>query len=131
MKLKTLDKNGRVTLRDYSEETCRRILGEKNAYVLHCVRSCGRDYGGSQCSEETEEFFQEIVPERVLVRGGHFCGVCMIVDFSSYNGGGERTLREVCLLPGSAAARDGYSISNDDHDRWDYVDYSLTARPAE
>ena len=100
--------------------------------MLRCVRSHGIDYGGDQRTEETEEFLQEIVSERVLVRRGHFCGVCMIVDYDYYNGGGARGMREACLLTGSGgSARDGCSFSNDDHDRWDYVDYSLIERPAE
>ena len=131
-KLKTLDKNGNLTLRDYSEETCRRIFEEKNAYVLRCVRSFGSDHGGSQCTEKTEESYMEIVPERILVRQGHFCGVSMIVDYDCYNGGGERRMQEVCLLAdGSGSARDGSSFSSDDHDRWDYTDYYLVKRPAE
>lgn len=130
MKLKTLSRNGKLTLRDYSEEECRRIFEEKNAYVLHCVRSFGRDYGGSQCTEETAESYLEILPERILVRRGHFCGVCMIVAYDSYNGGGTCRIQEVCLLTdGGGSARDGYSFSNDDHDRWDYTDYSLVERP--
>ena len=132
MNLKTLDKNGKLTLQDYSEGSCRRIFEEKNAYVLRCVRSYGRDYGGSQCTEKTEESYMEIIPERILVRQGHFCGVCLIVDFDAYNGGGERRLQEVCLLEGSGgSARDGFCFSNDDHDRWDYTDYSLVKRPAQ
>ena len=129
MKLKTLRKNGSVGLRDYSEEDCKRILDEKNGYVLRCVRSHGVDYGGSRCREETEETYIEIIPERVLVQDGHFCGVCMIVDYDHYNGGGARELREVCLFPGTGTARDGFSFANDDHERWDYTDYSLVERP--
>ncbi len=129
MKLKTLDINGEVVLQDYSEESCREIFEEKNAYVLRCVRNFGNDYGGSQCNENTEEFFVEIVPERILVQEGHFCGACMIVDYDCYNGGGERKMQEVCLLiDGGGSARDGYSFSNDDHDRWDYTDYYLVKR---
>lgn len=63
------------------------------------------------------------------MQGGHFCGVCMIVDYACCNGGEERRIQEVCLRPGSGTARDGYSFSNDDHDRWDYTDYSVIERP--
>lgn len=54
----------------------------------------------------------------------------MIVDYACYNGGENRQTREVCLFLDGGSARDGYSFSNDDHDRWDYTDYSLIERPA-
>lgn len=133
MLLKKVDKKGRIKLKDYPERKCRRIIREKDLYVLECVRSFGNDYGGSQVSEDTETTYMEIIPERILVKKGHFCGVSMIVSYDSCNGGEDRTVKEVRLLTdgsGTTSARDGFSFSNDDHDRWDYTDYYLVRRPS-
>lgn len=134
MKLKTLNRSNQVVLREYSEKEVRMILIERNSYVLRCVHSWGEDYGGSQCSEEQETVYEEIIPERILVRDGHFCGVAMIAEYDYYNGGSANRLEEVCLLTEGGKVREarvGFFFGNDDHSRWNYRDYSIARRPDE
>ncbi len=131
MHFKTLDKSGTVSLADYSEALSFEIVTESNGYVLRRLRSWGSDYGGSQCSEHSEVTYEDIIPERILVKDGHFCGVCIYIGYDSYNGGSERHLEEVVLLAdgsGVHSARSGFDFSNDDHSRWDYSDISLMDR---
>ena len=131
MHLKTVNKSGNIRLKDYSEEECRNVLLERNSYVLRKEHSYGDDYGGSQNSDECEVTYEEIIPEYILVKNGHFCGVCICTDYDYKNGGFERHLDETCLLidgSGSSYARTGSYFSNDDHSRWDYVDYYLVER---
>lgn len=129
MKLKTLRKSGDVVLKEYSEEECRRIFTERNSYILKCIRFSGNDYGGNHCSEDQETSFEEIIPERILVRDGSFCGVLILTEYEYYNGGCDNRMEEVILLSGEPdrSARIGFSFSNDDHSRWDYTDYYLVS----
>lgn len=132
MLLKTLNRRGGTVLKDYSASEYRSILAEKNCYVLKRVHSYGDDYGGSQHSEETVTSYEEITPEQMLVRDGHFCGVSIIEDFDCYNGGSKFTLRDAKLLISGKQGRSvrcGEDFSNDDHSRWDYVDFYLVKRP--
>lgn len=131
MKLKSINKNGFITLNDYSEEECRDILLERNSYVLRCIHSYGEDYGGSQCTDNREVTYEEIITERVLVKDGHFCGVCMYSDYKETNVYCNHTVEEIILYADgkrSGSARIGFSFSNDDHSRWNYVDYYLIER---
>lgn len=132
MKLKTIDEEGNVTLEDYEDKECRNIFIERNSYVLECVHEYGEDYGGSQCSENRETSYEEIIPERVLVKDGHFCGVVIQTVYDYYNGGGKVKYEDTILLiddKNGEYARDGYSFSNDDHSRWGYRSYYLIERP--
>lgn len=124
MRLKTLHDDGSITLEEYTDMECSAIFTERNSYVLECVHSCGKDYGGSQCRESEETGFEEIVPERILVKDNHFCGALLLTE---YNG----VYADAILLTegNNARARDGVHFSNDDHDRWDYTDYYLVSRP--
>ena len=131
MRLKTINDEGDIFLEDYSKEEYRNILIEKNSYVLRLEREFGNDYGGSHCSEEREVTYEEILPERVLVKDGHFCGVCIYTDYDDMNGGHRCCIEEAILYAdgsGAKSARDGFYFSNDDHSRWDYVDYYLVER---
>lgn len=131
MHLKTLNEAGRITLKDYPEAECREILIERNSYVLRKEHSYGCDYGGSQCRDEREVTYEEIIPERILVKDGHFCGVCICTEYEESNGGFKNYLKEVCLLrdgTGNRSARSGIDFANDDHSRWDYTDYYLVKR---
>ena len=132
MKLKTINKNGQISLKDYSEKELRNIFIERNSYVLKCINEYGEDYGGSQNSEERKEYYEEIIPERTLVRDGHFCGVSILTEYDCYNGGSSDKYEETRLMiDGGGCAKDGYSFSNDDHDRWNYTYYYLVERPRE
>ena len=131
MYLKTLSKSGKITLKDYSHEECNMIFLERNSYVLRKEHSHGDDYGGSHHSEECEATYEEIIPEYILVKDGHFCGVCISTEYNYANGGFKKYLDDTCLLidgSGSRYARSGFDFSNDDHSRWDYVDYYLVER---
>lgn len=132
MKLKTIDKKGNISLVDYDDAECRRIFLDRNSYVLELVHRYGEDYGGSQHSEEQTVSYQEISPELILVKNGAFWGVVLLTVYDYYNGGGKIYYKEnILALDGSGAgsARSGSSFSNDDHDRWDYIDYYLVERP--
>lgn len=121
-----------ISLKDYSDKAYSQILTERNDFVLRCERRYGDDYGGCQEGEENVTTYEEIIPERILVKDGHFAGALIMTDYYPYNGGGDRQYNEVMLLAdgsGSPFARDGYSFSNDDHSRWDYTDYYLEKRP--
>lgn len=129
MRLKTMNSDGSITLKDYSADECGSILTERNSFVLKCERFWGEDYGGSRCSEDKDVRFEEILPERVLVKDGHFLGAVILTEYAYYNGGGETRYEETLLLAKGGSARNGFSFSNDDHSRWDYTDYCLAARP--
>lgn len=132
MRLKTLDGSGNIALVDYPEEEFRKILLERGAYVLERVHEYGDDYGGSQCTDEREVTFEEIGPELVLVENGHFCGVVMYTDYDYMNGGFRNYAEEVIIFADrrgkTGRTRSGSMFSNDDHSRWDYVDYDLVTR---
>ena len=131
MRLKVLNKSGSITLKDFSMKEYRAILLERNSYVLQKIRSYGVDYGGDHCSDKRVVSYDEIIPERILVKDGHFCGVCLYTDLDYVNGGHENRAEEVILLTdgsGTRSARSGIDFSNDDHSRGDYVDYYLVSR---
>ena len=132
MQLKTLNRNGNTILKDYTDREIRNIYIERNSYVIERVHDWGEDYGGSQHDEGTETTYEEIAPELILVKNGHFAGIEMLIEFDSYNGGCDDRFREVKMLIDDnprAYARSGSSFSNDDHDRWDYITWSLIERP--
>lgn len=132
MKLKTIGDDNEITLEEYSDGECRRIFIDRNSYVIECIHNYGDDYGGSHCSEERETSYEEIIPERILVKDGEFCGVSILTEYDYYNGGGKVYYNETLLLldgSGDNNARSGYSFSNDDHSRWSYTDYYLVPRP--
>lgn len=132
MQLKTIDGQGNISLEDYSDRECYWIFIERNSYVLQCVHSWGEDYGGSQHDEGCKERYEEIIPERILVKDGHFAGVLILTEYEYYNGGGKTFYKENVLpVNGGESARSGSSFSNDDHDRWNYTDYYLVKRPEE
>lgn len=132
MKLKTLGSKGNITLKDYDEKELKEIFIERNSYVLECIHDWGEDYGGSQNDENRETYYEEIIPERILVKDGHFCGVLILTHYDYCNGSGKDYYEETALLIGKGgSARDGYSFSNDDHDRWNHTDYYLVKRPRE
>lgn len=126
-----------ITLEDYDKRECKDILLERNSYVLEVRQSWGEDYGGSHHNEEEKVFYEEIIPERILVKDGHFFGVSISVEYDCYNGGQMAVYDDALLLLDNTIeidtprARSGFSFSNDDHDRWSYTDYSLVARPEE
>ncbi len=138
MMLKTIQsiQNGivSVTLKYYDNKECRSILTERNSFVLEVRHSFGEDYGGSQCSEECEILYEEIIPERILVRDGHFAGVSICVEYAYYNGGGKTVCEDAVILLDktvkidTARAKDGVFYSDDDHSRWNYKEYSLIPR---
>lgn len=133
MKLKTLQKNGNIILKDYSDTTCNRIFIERNSYVLKRVHQWGEDYGGSQCTEDTETTYEEIPMENVLVQRSHFIGVTLLTYQSDYNGfqtknGYKESILKIDDYPQNSI-RSGSSFSNDDHSRWDYSDTYLVERP--
>ncbi len=131
MRLKTIDDAGNVFLKDYPQEVCREIFLERNSYVLQKCRSYGVDYGGSHCSDGREVTCEEILPERILVKNGHFCGVCICTEYDDANSLHRNVIKEAILFAdgsGAHSARSGFEFSNDDHSRWDYTDYSLTER---
>lgn len=131
MKLKTINESEIITLEDYSEEEYRDILIERNSYVLRQIHEYGDDYGGSHCTDECVVTYEEIIPERILVKDGHFCGVCIYTDYDYMNGGYRKHLEEAVLFAdghGKQSTRSGFSFSNDDHSRWDYVSYYLMDR---
>lgn len=118
-------------MKKYTEQECREIFLERNSYVLQCIHSYGDDYGGSHCTDEREVTYEEIIPERILVKDRHFCGVLIYTDYDDMNGGCRNDLEEAILLidgKGKQSARSGFLFSNDDHSRWDYVDYYLMSR---
>lgn len=123
-----------VVLVDYTERECRKIFLERNSYVLEVQHSWGEDYGGSQCEENDEVSYEEILPERILVKDGHFFGVSICVEYEYYNGGGKTFYHDAILLIDktikydAAAAKDGFNFSNDDHSRWNYRRYALVPR---
>lgn len=132
MKLKTVNKAGDIVLKDYDYKECKNIFIERNSYVLLNIRNYGDDYGGSHCSEEREETYEEIIPERILVKDKHFCGVLILSSYDYYNGGSDNSFRETMLMvdgSGDTSVRSGFSFSNDDHSRWDYTDTYLVERP--
>lgn len=134
MKLKTLNGCGEVVLEEYTAEECKCIFGERDNFVLKCIRCFGEDYGGCQCTENNDTTYEEIIPERVLVKNGHFCGVLILTEYDFYNGGGQYEAEEVVMLSEGkekSSARCGFSFSNDDHSRWNYTDYYLVERPEE
>ena len=131
MKLKTINEAEIITLEEYSQEEYRDILIERNGYVLRQIHEYGDDYGGSHCSDERVVTYEEIIPERILVKEGHFCGVCIYTDYDYMNGGYTKYIDESVLFTdghGAKSARSGFSFSNDDHSRWDYVTYYLMER---
>lgn len=132
MQLKTLCED-RVVLVDYDADDVRRIFVERNSWVLKRTHEWGADYGGSQVTDNSETDYLEIIPERILVdEDGCFCGAAILTEYDRYNGGGETLYQEVLLLTDGTVndfAKDGYSFSNDDHDRWDYVIWQLVERP--
>lgn len=121
----------RVSLSDFSESECRRILIERNSYMLEVTHSWGEDYGGSQYSENCETYYEEILPERILVKNGHFAGVSICTEYYYFNGGGKTFYKNAIILVDSSikyerdTVRDGSCYSDDDHSRWNYFDYSL------
>ena len=123
----------RVILEDFSESECRRILTERNSYMLKVEHSWGKDYGGSQCCENSETYYEEILPERILVKNGHFAGVSICTEYDYRNGGGKTFYENAIILIDSSikyekkAVRDGSYYSDDDHSRWNYFDYSLVS----
>ena len=131
MNLKTITNGGKIALKDYQDEECMMIFREAEAYVLKCARNYGEDYGGSQNREDCDTSYEEIIPERILVKNGHFAGVAILTSYDYYNGGGKVFYEEKVLLIDDSqreSARFGYSFSNDDHDRWDYTDFYLVER---
>lgn len=141
MKLKTIrsirDGKVSVTLEDYDKKECGNILTERNSYVLEARHCWGEDYGGSQRSDEDAISYEEIIPERILVKDGHFYGVSICVEYDYYNGGHLMVFDDAVLLLDKTIeidtpkARSGFSFSNNDHDRWNYTDYSLIDHPTE
>ena len=141
MNLKTITsiQNGCVSiaLEEYEGVECKNILIERNSYVLEVQHSWGEDYGGSQSSDESETFYEEIVPERILVKDGHFVGVSVCVEYNYYNGGGKTIYDDAVILldktinVNTVKAKDGFYFSNDDHSRWNYRVYSLVLRSEE
>lgn len=131
MQLKTLTDSGNVILQDYTVEECRMILFERNSYVLQRIHSFGNDYGGSHCTDERVETFEEIPAECILVKKGHFAGVALIADYDDCGPHWHQDLHEALMLidgSGEPHVRSGSSFSNDDHSRWDYVDRYLMER---
>ena len=138
MMLKTIEsiRNGivDVALECYDKNACRNILTERNSYVLEVQHSWGEDYGGSQCSDETETTYEEILPERILVKDGHFAGVSICVEYENYNGGGNTICDDAVILLDKTVkidtvrAKNGVYYSDDDHFRWNYREYSLIPR---
>ena len=131
MKLKTINDAEIISLEDFSEEEYRDILIERNSYILRRIHEYGDDYGGSHCTDECVVTYEEIIPERILVKDGHFCGVCIYTDYDCMNGGYRRYVEETVLFAdghGAKSARSGFSFSNDDHSRWDYETYYLMER---
>ncbi|MDO4940104.1 MAG: hypothetical protein Q4E33_00245 [Erysipelotrichaceae bacterium] len=132
MQLKTLNKANNIVLKDYTVNECRKIFLERNSYVLKLVNSYGEDYGGSQHSEETIVKYIEIIPERILVKNGHFYGAIILIDYDYYNGG-QLDIKNDTILPIKGKAigetKCGSSFSNDDHSRWNYTEYSIVERP--
>ncbi len=131
MRLKTIDDAGNVFLKDYSQEVCREIFLERNSYVLQKTRSYGVDYGGSHCTDGREVTCEEIIPERILVKDGHFGGVCLCTEYDDANSLCRNVIKETILFAdgsGTKTARSGVQFSNDDHSRWDYTDYALLER---
>lgn len=130
MHFKTLMKDGTVALRDYDPMETAVILTERNSYVLKAVHKYGNDYGGCQNLDISDEEIQEIIPERVLVRDGHFCGA--LVQTAYFSGDSDERYFETVLLAEDGrrgSARGGFYYSSDDHDRWDYTDYYLEPAP--
>ena len=138
MRLKTIELGEEnefdVVLADYSDRECAYILMERNSYMLRVQHSWGKDYGGCQCDENDETYYEEILPERVLVKDGHFCGVSICAVYDYCNGGSRVYYEDGILLVddpdhlGSRSVKDGGSFSNDDHSRWNYWEYSLVTR---
>lgn len=126
-----------VCLKEYQGTECKNILTERNSYVLEVQHSWGEDHGGSHFSENTETSYEEIIPERILVEKGHFAGVSISVEYDYYNGGGREIYEDAVILLDktiridTVKARDGFYISNDDHIRWNYREYSLVPRSEE
>lgn len=123
-----------VNLEQYEENKCKNILIERNSYVLKVQHSWGEDYGGSQSSDESETSYEEIIPERILVKDGHFAGVSICIEYNYYNGGGKTIYEDAVILldktikVNTVKAKDGFYFSNDDHSRWNYRIYSLVPR---
>ena len=123
-----------VTLDYYDKKECRNILTERNSYVLEVRHSWGADYGGSQYSDESETIYEEIIPERILVKDGHFAGVSICVEYEYYNSGGATVYDDAVILldktikVNTANAKEGVYYSDDDHSRWNYREYSLVPR---
>lgn len=131
MYLKTIAPEGDLCLVDYSREACQEIFLERNSYVLRVIHSFGEDYGGSHGSDERVVRYEEIMPERVLVRDGHFCGVIICTEYDDMNSWERNQVADAVIMcdgTGSRSAKCGYSFSNDDHSRWDYTEYYLMSR---
>lgn len=131
MKLKTLTDDGEIILEEYDRREAADIFIERNSYVLEVLHQYGDDYGGSQQTDERETTVEEIIPERILVKDGHFCGVSIIVEYNYCNGGSLYKIEEVQLLVNDSPAnyaRDGFYYADDDHSRWNYTDYYLRKR---
>ncbi len=141
MMLKTIDtiQDGAVdvSLEYFDKIECRNILTERNSYVLEVYHCWGNDYGGSHCSDESETTYEEIIPERILVKDGHFAGVSICVKYENYNGSAITVYDDAIILLdktikiNTVKAKDGFYYSDDDHSRWNYWEYSLVPRPVE
>lgn len=132
MKLKTLGKNGRVVLKDYDDRETSSILIERNSYILECTHRYGEDYYREDPVDETTVTYEEITPERILVKDGHFAGVLMMTVYSYTNGYGKTYYNEDKLLITDMpikSSRDGYNHTTEDHDFYNYTDYRLIERP--
>lgn len=122
-----------VELQNYSAGECSALFIERNGFLLKAVHVWGEDHGGSHQDEREETSYEEILPERMLVRDGHFCGVMISCEYDYRNGSGRHSYEDAVLWCDPAAApigkaRDGAYYSDDDHCRWNYVDYSLVGR---
>lgn len=130
MQLRTISRNGRIFLKVYDDRTARDIIYEKNGYVIKCVHCYGEDYGRIDGYEdERVTSYEEIIPERILVKNNHFAGISVQSDFDYYNGGSMHEMKDSIILIGDASCvRSGYERSFEDHSYWNYYQYYLIER---